>query len=143
MFTEMKIDAQAAQARAAELASGLKANTGKSDLLGYGLGVVSRRLQRDPARYTDYGPYWWALKALLRDGGYSVGDSDDTLVRSGYAGDSPVLTLVMADMMRDTLLESTSVGTREFWISDDAAGSPYVLFDVDMEAAAAARRKAG
>ena len=65
MFTEYRFTPEYLAAKVAERAAALKANRGMSDLLGFGLGVVRDRLAKDPRRYLDYGPYWWALKEAL------------------------------------------------------------------------------
>ena len=84
-FTEYKFDKDAIKALVAERAVGLRANRGFSNLLGFGLGVVAERLQKDPRRYRDYGPYWWALKDALAQ----LETADDVLafdVQAGWPG---------------------------------------------------------
>lgn len=115
-----------------ERAAALKANRGFSDLAGYALGVAWRRLQRDPSRYRDYGPYWWSLKALLRSAGYAVDDNTDPVVEAAYRGSSPAATVVMADEFRTQYLATQAVGTATFDLSSDG-GVPYTLEDVGMD----------
>lgn len=114
----------------AEKTAALKEGRGTEDLIGFGLGVVMRRLNANPRRYLDYGPYWWALKHALLDAGYSLGDESDPVVESEYTGSSPVETLVMAEQFRDMSLAVRPVGANLFTLSDDV---DYVLFDADME----------
>lgn len=126
-----RIDPGQAARRAGELAAGLVANRGVSDLLGYGLGVVGRRLQRNRLDYLRHGPYWWALKEQLRAAGQDVGDYTDATLAEVYRGETPVITLVMADAFRERMMSSRPVGARDFDLSE---GEPvYILFDPDME----------
>lgn len=130
MFTEYKFEPQAIEALVAQKQARLKANQGVSDLLGYGLGVVARRLAKDPARYLDYGPYWWALKDVLNRAGYDYGQESDTLLREAYRGESDLHTMVMADQFRTEFLAENMVGTSKFQLS--AEGGECILFDQDM-----------
>lgn len=114
-------------------ASALKENRGYSDFPGFALGVIERRLAKDPLRYRDYGPYWWAVKALLIDSDRELGERDDPLVRSTYQGDSPAETIVMADEFRTLYLSTQAVGTNQFVLDGDT-GAIYTLEDPDMEA---------
>lgn len=131
-FTEYKFDPEYLATLTAEKAAGLKANTGKSDLLGYGLAVVARRLEKDARRYRDYGVYWWALKSLLRNAGLLVGDQTDPLIEREYKGATALETLVAADEFRSQYLATFFVYTNEFQLSADSP-EPYRLFDFDME----------
>jgi hypothetical protein len=128
----LKFERADVDARIAELRAGLKENRGVSDLLGYALGVVSRRLAKDRTRYRDYGPYWWALKEALRAAGYPMGQESDALIASEYAGPTPLHTVAMADDFRSQNLAERVVGTKVFTLSQD--GPDYVLHDGDMEA---------
>jgi hypothetical protein len=114
-----------------ERSAALKANRGVSDLASYGLGVVWRRLQKEPVRYRDYGPYWWALKSLLRGAGYPVDDNTDPVIEAAYRGRTAAETVVMADEFRTQYLATQAVGTSVFDLSTD--GVAYVLEDGGME----------
>lgn len=131
-YTEYKFDKDTIKALVAERAASLRANRGFSNLLGFGLGVVAERLQKDPRRYRDYGPYWWALKDALKAGGYELGDQSDPLIKLAYQGESAEETLIMADEFRTAYLASNAIYTNQFMLD---AGSPdfYILFDEDME----------
>lgn len=112
--------------------SALMLNKGFSDWLGFGLGVVYRRLQKDRLRYADYGPYWWAVKELLRDAGYEMGTQSDPIIMREYRHQQGALTLMAATVFRDNFLRTQFVGSRQHMLSKD---SPewYVLYDADME----------
>lgn len=132
LFTEHKFPADHIAQAVAQRKAGLKANKGLSDLLGFGLGVVAQRLAKSPQRYVDYGPYWWALKQVMRDNGYLMGDQSDPLVANEYRGVDAVSTLIAADEFRSQHLASQMVGGNKFLL---IAADPdwYVLFDQDME----------
>lgn len=130
-FTELKFSPSALKALTAQKQAALKTNRGLSDLLGFGLGVVSRRLDKDPLRYLDYGPWWWALKGLLNAKGYSYGDDFDSVVAAEYCGRTDAETMVAADQFRAEWLQSAQVGTNSFRLG--AEGDDYILRDADME----------
>jgi hypothetical protein len=132
LFTEHKFSADHIAQVVAQRRQGLKANRGLSDLLGFGLEVVAKRLSASPHRYVDYGPYWWALKQVMREGGYLMGDQSDPLVANEYRGVDAVSTLIAADEFRSQNLASQMVGGNQFLLT---ANDPdwYVLFDSDME----------
>lgn len=129
-FTEYKFDPAKIGGLVAQKQAALKANKGLSDLLGFGLGVVARRLAKSPERYLDYGPYWWALKAVLNANGYSYGAESDSVVAAEYRGETDLETMVLADQFRTEFLESGQVGTCNFRLSEE--GGDYTLYDVDM-----------
>lgn len=131
-FTEHLFDQEDIAALAQQKASALKENRGFSDFPGFALGVIERRLAKDPLRYRDYGPYWWAVKALLIDNDRAMGERDDPLVRETYQGASAAETIVMADEFRTRYLATQAVGTNQF-ILDGETGATYTLEDADME----------
>jgi hypothetical protein len=131
-LTEHLFNKEEIEALVQQKASALKENRGFSDFPGFALGVIERRLARDPLRYRDYGPYWWAVKALLIDSDRALGERDDPLVRETYQGDSPAETIVMADEFRTLYLATQAVGTNQF-ILDGDSGAIYTLEDSDME----------
>lgn len=129
-FTELKFTPETIDGLVAYKKAALKTNKGLSDLLGFGLGVISRRLARDPLRYLDYGPYWWALKAALNENGYNYGDEFDVIVATEYRGRTALESMVMADQFRTEMLETTQVGTKNFRLRE--SGDDYILHDDDM-----------
>lgn len=135
-YTEYKFDKDAIKALVSERAAALRANRGFSNLLAFGLGVVAERLGKDPRRYRDYGPYWWALKDAMIAGGYNLGSQTDPLVKKAYRGDSEVETLIMADEFRTAYLKANMIYTNQFLL-DAASPDFWVLYDADMELPAA------
>jgi hypothetical protein len=132
--TEYLFDAETLTAMTATTRAALKANTGKSDLLGFGLSVVDGRLRKDPRRYLDYGPYWWALKDALRRNGYQVGDDTDEVLATAYRGADDAETLVAAEAFRDDCLATRIIGERRYQL--DGSGDWWTLLDDDMESRA-------
>ncbi|MBL0011074.1 MAG: hypothetical protein IPP22_08865, partial [Nitrosomonas sp.] len=108
-FTEYKFDPDKIKGQVETRTRNLRENKGFSDLLGFGLKVISDRLAKDRRRYRDYGPYWFALKDILNTSGYSFGDQSDPIVKAVYHGDSDVETLVMADEFRTEYLRTNIV----------------------------------
>ena len=135
-FTEYKFDPEKIKAQVESRTQSLRTNKGFSDLLGFGLGVISERLAKDRRRYMDYGPYWFALKDILNANGYNFGDQSDPIVKAAYHGDSDVETLVMADEFRTEYLATNIVYTNRFML-DGKTGEFWVLFDSDMESQSA------
>lgn len=132
MYTAYRYDPQALSERTQAKRAALKANRGMSDLLGFGLSVVDKRLRADPRRYLDYGPYWWALKDALKRAGYAYGEDTDVELAGAYRGADDAETLVAADIFREELLASSIVGTRNFVLDTDSE-EWWTLFDSDME----------
>lgn len=135
-FTEFQFDREQIKELVRQRASSLKANRGFSDFKAFALGVIERRLEKDPLRYRDYGPYWPALKSVLNDSGRDYGDESDPLIAQAYVGDTDEETIVMADEFRNHCLATQPVGTTQF-VLDGYSGTPWILEDSDMELRAA------
>ena len=133
-FTEYKFDKEMLKALVAERAANLRANRGFSNLLRFGLGVVADRLRVDVLRYRDYGPYWFALKAIMNDAGYNFGNQSDPLITKEYKGDTDVETLIAADEFRTEYLRTQMIYTNKFML-DGESGGLWTLYDQDMEGA--------
>lgn len=129
-FTELKFDPALIDGLVAGKKAGLAVNKPGVDLLEFGLGVVSRRLAKDPLRYLDYGPWWWSLKIALVARDYHYGDGSDSVVAAEYCGRNDLETMVLADQFRTEWLQSAQVGTNNFRLSED--GPDYILYDEDM-----------
>lgn len=134
-ITEYRLAPDALAAITKEKREQLEANTGETDLLGFGLGVVAGRLRRNPKRYVDYGPYWWALKDVLRRAGYSMGSETDVELVEAFRGADDTETLVGAEEFRDDYLATRVVGERSYQLDGDSVES-WSLMDEDMEARA-------
>jgi len=131
-FTEYLPDYENITALVAEKSASLKASRGLSDLLGFGLGIVRTRLAKDPRRYRDYGPYWWALKSLLNDKILDYGKQSDPMTATIYKGRTPVETLVLADEFRNAYIAKYFIYTNQL-VLDGETGEFWTLFDSEME----------
>ena len=99
-------------------------------------GVVADRLNKDPRRYRDYGPWWPALKIVMNRNGYSLGDQSDPLIARAYSFDEDVETLIAADEFRTTYLKTFIIYSNQF-VLDSSSGEFWALYDSDMEASLA------
>lgn len=105
----------------------------------YVAGYVFTRMKREPHRYVEYGPYWWAVKAVLAETGRYLGDETDAIVLAEYGpraadgGLSVELSLLAGELFKAVYADTFMVGTRTFALKDD--GSLWKLEDADMEAA--------
>lgn len=131
-FTQYLFDQDAIAEAAKVSAANLKANRGFSDFEGFAVGVIKRRLDKDPLRYRDYGMYWPALKEVLRKHGYDYGEPVFPMVREVYCGKEDKFTVVMADEFRKNYLATWAVGTYQFVL--DADDPVFIsLIDDSME----------
>jgi len=135
-YTEYKYDNDTIAALAETRAANLRANRGFSSLLTFGLSVIAQRLQQDPRRYRDYGPWWPALKEVMNRNGYNLGQQSDPIIARAYRFDADVQTLVAADEFRTAYLKTHIVYTNQFLL-DAGSAEFWTLFDEDMEFAAA------
>lgn len=131
-FTEHLFDRDGIRELTKERAANLKANRGLSDFLGFALHVIAQRLEKDPLRYRDYGPYWPALKRVLANHGRDYGLQDWPVMAATYSGDSDLETVVMADEFRTWYMAHQIIGTNQFML-DGESGETWTLEDDDME----------
>ena len=113
--------------------------TGRDQPAALAIGVASlaSNLWKHPERYLRYGPYWFAIKQALRDGGEDFGPHTDAFMVKEYGmwdGDqlNPYLTMLAAEAFKDYYSNTFFEGTRDFELDPD--GDAYVLEDEDMEA---------
>lgn len=64
-YTEYKFDPKYIRKEKAGFLKRLKKNTGETDLVQFGSRVIADSLAKNPRRYRDFGPYWWAVKEVL------------------------------------------------------------------------------
>lgn len=131
-LTEHKFDPEQISALVTQRAANLKDNRGFSDLLGFGLGVIVGRLAKDRRRYRDYGPYWPALKLVLKERGHDFGPSGDPMIAAEYRGRTSVETMIMADEFRTEYLATQFLYSNQFLLDPDT-GAFWTLWDDDME----------
>lgn len=89
-------------------------------------------LQTDPARYRNFGIYWWPVKALLkryytRDHLYLLGDYEDP------DGASRVPRVPLQEMLQRAFQEYAQNARFNLGrnIVSDAADEPYRIYDED------------
>jgi len=134
MYTEYKIKPEAVEAKLIEIEASVKERFGDSDILPVMLDSIMKRFAaKGIKRYTDYGPYWWALKDVLKKHGHELGDSTDEDLAYWYRGDSDVETIVMADMFRDYCLETYPIGKRDFLLDVNKPSDINNILDDDIE----------
>jgi len=133
LYTEYKYDPEWVAADLATKQANIKANLSEGvNLLKNGLKVIAGRLDKDPMRYRDYGPYWWAIKSLLKMNGVKLGSNDNPLMKAEYKGTKPVETLIMAEAFRDDYLKTYLRYSNQF-VLDGESGDLIEIVDGDME----------
>jgi hypothetical protein len=118
-----------------ERLAGLSAQVGGEPLLPMFIENTRKVLARDVKAYLRYGPYWWAMKRILRAGGVNVGTYDEPMWADEYAikdGDvvDPELTLLAGWEFGDDQIGSVGVLTTEYELD----GRTFVLHDPDQAA---------
>ncbi|MCA8037043.1 hypothetical protein LGM46_29170 [Burkholderia arboris] len=92
-------------------------------------------LAADRMNYLRYGPYWWAVKRVLRDEGLDIGEYDDEAWANEYSQKTgegevdPARTLLAAWEFGDANIGQHGISTREY----DIDGIAFVLYDPDQE----------
>ncbi|WP_175712242.1 hypothetical protein [Burkholderia ambifaria] len=92
-------------------------------------------LAADRMNYLRYGPYWWAVKRVLRDEGLDIGEYDEDAWANAYSemmADGQVdaaRTLLAAWEFGDANISQHGISTREY----DIDGIAFVLYDPDQE----------
>ena len=101
------------------------------------MGLAAKEVaNQNTGGYLKFGPYWWALKAVLSNNGYYYGDSMDGLVAAAYSVKDDLgnideqLTIAAAFAFRDHYLETYFIGNNQFELFDD--GQFYILEDPDI-----------
>lgn len=132
--TEHKIDLDYLIDKMADL----QVQVGGRELLPIFIEQTRKVLGKSPAAYLRYGPYWWAMKRILRAGGVSVGVYDEPVWADDFAmmnGDGTVnaeLTLLAGWEFADLQNGTYGVLTSEYPIGDRT----FVLHDPDQAASA-------
>jgi hypothetical protein len=98
--------------------------------------VIGSRVTKRPQQYLEFGPYWWAVKEVLRGADFNVGDRGDPLVAAEYRGASAIETLVAGEAFKDFYRQNYAAGSNRFDLTGE--GEEYELQDPDMDALAAA-----
>jgi hypothetical protein len=131
-FTRYLIGDDVAAEELARKKASLLETQGQSDFGGFAAGVLARRMQNHPELYLEFGPYWWALKAVLARSGHVIGDDDAPALSAAYTGIDDDAIIVKAEIFKELYRQTWSAGTRVFDL-DEAGGDAYRLVDLDME----------
>ncbi|MEJ7804475.1 MAG: hypothetical protein WKG03_00935 [Telluria sp.] len=127
--SDFKMDPDYLRGKLAELGE----QVGGKPLLPIFVEQTRKVLAKDAKAYLRYGPYWWAMKRILRAGGVSVGAYDEPVWADEYAvkeGDavSPELTLIAGWDFADDNIGNVGVLTNEYELGDRT----FVLYDPDQ-----------
>lgn len=82
--------------------------------------------------YLEFGPCWWAIKAVLNDNGYNLGQTIDQRLAERYTYYTPEMTAAAAWEAADSIRATHFAGSRDFDL-DDLGEETYTLFDPDQE----------
>ena len=75
---------------------------------------------REEPNYLSYGPYWYALKKVLKANGHDFGSFDVPELSSVYKADDNEQTITAGEMFRDMYLGRFFWGTNAFVLDADA-----------------------
>ena len=131
-YSEYKFDPEWISDQVSVYKSNLKANKGTDDLVGNALRVISKRLENDPRRYRDYGPYWPALKNVLLAHEAAKGYPVSPEIAAEYRGNTEEETLVLAEEFRKFYLSHYFLYTNN-WMLDADAEEEWLCLDPDYE----------
>lgn len=104
---------------------------------GYLDGILTV-LKTDPRQYRSFGPYWWPVKKMLIDDGYSAvfGEQLEQGTLQHYTLERPALTLVAAWAYQQYQFEEGKLRASSHQLDiQDGETYEYELSDTDMELA--------
>lgn len=116
--------------KTAETQASLAQNKPDADFVEFAADVIYQRLKKNIRHYRQYGPYWWALKDVLRRQDYNVGDETDSYIERIYRGIDDAQTIVAADMFYEDMASMVTADNMDWQLSDT---EEYRLWDEDME----------
>lgn len=132
-ITEFKFAPEYLAERLAQLQEQVGAST---PLLPIFVEQTRKVLAQNARAYLRYGPYWWAVKRVLRANDVDVGGTydepmwaDEYAVKGADGEVSAALTLLSAWEFGDDHIGRFGVTTREY----DLDGTTFLLFDQDQE----------
>jgi len=132
MYTQFKFDRAEIAAAAQAMRDTLAVSLPGTDAGQFAAATMAERLVRAPARYLEYGPYWWSVKQALAELGTDFGPERDRV--EGYGEDLPPYeALVAGERFKDFYRLHFLAGTSKFILDADGQ-EPFILFDSDMEA---------
>jgi hypothetical protein len=90
---------------------------------------TAKVLNHDRSAYLRYGPYWWAVKRVLRANDIGVGETDEPIWADEYACETPELTLLAAWEFADDNMGQFGVQSNEYELDNDMT---FLLYDPDQ-----------
>lgn len=108
--------------------------TEPSDFILKHVSGITAILKKNPAAYRSYGPYWWAIKALLKEHGIDFGEDDEPITREHFGYSDPVDLICAAWAYREYILEQQmgDYAIHPFTVDDEPYD--YSIEDNDLEA---------
>lgn len=126
----------------ADLERLIREEVGSDDFAPRYLKSVATTLQRHPTHYRGFGPYWWPLKSLLIDAGYTqfgVEIEDDAALEA-LTYPTPALTVAAAYTFSE---HSFAMGMHQSPAhtvdTDDGESTTYFIGDEELEGLLMAR----
>jgi hypothetical protein len=116
-----------------ELLAEWKSQIPGEDFLSVACKNTAKKLGADKKAYLAFGPYWWSVKRILSDAGYSVGSERHEFMDGKFSQESDELTMTAAWLCMEEIRREYFEGARDFTLTDDGE-EVFSLFDADMEA---------
>lgn len=136
MNTKLKFNADFVRGAAATMRADFAASGAPGTFEANAVRVIAARLKRKPMQYLEFGPYWWAVKAVLVAADVDLGQRGDPLMASEYRGATDTDTLIVGEIFKELYRATYFVGNARFSLDDES--DDWVLRDADMEERAAA-----
>ncbi|MGP9633769.1 hypothetical protein ACT3R7_11950 [Halomonas sp. AOP43-A1-21] len=120
----------------------ISTESGGGDFVAAYLRGIASTLSRHPAQYRGFGPYWWPLKALLIEAGYTQFgteiDDDDALSDLTYS--TPRLTIAAAYTFAEHAFSTGLLTSPSHTVDyDDGETGTYYVGDEELEGILMAR----
>lgn len=135
MYTEFKYDPEFVKAQKEQFLTNLENNKGGRNIVGFASQMLADWLQKNPQRYRDFGPYWWAFKKILIARGLAKGETMDEAIAAEYRGADDEETVVLCQLFMDEYRAKSLIGANRFQLDPEEPGD-YILYDPDYEVSA-------
>lgn len=101
---------------------------------------IFETLEHNPLNYRNYGAFWWAIKALMTQHGYELGEEQENVTKDHFTYADDVTLLCAAWNYQNVMIEDgyiyQSVHTYQVEVDGDYESIEYSIEDSDMEALA-------
>lgn len=125
-----------------DLALLISEEVGSGDFVAAYLRGVANTLSRHPAQYRGFGPYWWPLKALLIEAGYTQfgTEIDDEEALSALTYPTANLTVAAAYTFAEHAFSTGLLTSPSHTVAyDDGEMGTYFVGDEELEGILMAR----